>query len=232
MQAPSKPIARPLTLDEKIVNSKEAVAYEVRRIKICGYIFMMFGLICMLTGVNEVFGARLKAAFIFQEHQIPWGNQNFTNFTMANVTSASMDRVEVELYDHIRNMSLLTVVVSFFLFMIGRSALRTTSKQKSRVSQRMFRRSFIFFLCFLVFYVFTRKQSRSFTSVFEKLKEGDENQIVDANMTSNFTEESKRNLRMFEVHSMSEKDFDDIFKQHNIPDDVQQMMADMKRSNE
>lgn len=55
------------------------------------------------------------------------------------------------------SMSFLTVIVSFFLFAMGRAALRATQKQKSRVAERMFNRHFFMFLAFLVFYVFTRK---------------------------------------------------------------------------
>lgn len=65
MPAPAKKmVARPLTLDEKIDNAKVAVADEVKRIKISGWIFVSFGLICILSGVNEMFDSRRKAAFI------------------------------------------------------------------------------------------------------------------------------------------------------------------------
>ena len=57
-------ISRPLTLDEKISKTNEAVEYEVKRIYACSWIFVVFGLVCILTGFNEMFDARRKAAFI------------------------------------------------------------------------------------------------------------------------------------------------------------------------
>lgn len=129
-----KAVSRPLTLDEKIVKAKEAVDYEAKRISWCSYLFIVFGLVCIFTGFRETFDARRKAAFIYQEHQIPWGNKNFTNFTLANVTTPTMNRVEVEIHDRIRNMSILTIVVSFFILSMGNAALRSTQKLKSRVA--------------------------------------------------------------------------------------------------
>jgi len=216
-------IARPLTLDEKISKTNEAVEYEAKRIYFCSWIFIMFGIICVLTGFNEIFDARRKAAFIAQEHQIPWGNKNFTNFTMANATSENMGRVEVQLFDGIRNMSILTVVVSFIIFMMGRSANRSVTKKKSKVAQRMFRRHFFLFLAFLVFYVFTRKQSRAFKEVFEHLKEGDKTVETATSMkAANVTAMPKRNLKAMYV------DLDTMYKRHEVPDDPKMIMEDMK----
>jgi hypothetical protein len=186
----------------------------------------------MLSGVNEMFGSRLKAAFIAQEHQIPWGNKNFTNFTMANVTSPTMGRVELQLYDHIHNMSLLTVAVSFFLFMMGCAALKATAKQKSKVAQRCFRRNFFFFCFFLVFYVFTRKQSRSFMTVYQSLTDGDKNETaIAANMSTDVTEEAKRNLKAiaFRIHDGS-LDLGQVYKRQHVPQEVQDVMNNMKWS--
>lgn len=217
-----------MTLDEKIAKEKQAVEYEVTRIYYCSWIFLLFGIVCVFSGAYEMTDARRKAAFIYQEHQIPWGNKNFTNFTMANVTSPTMDRVEVQLFDHIWNMSLLTIVVSVFILAQGRAAMRSTQKQKSRIAQRMFRRHFFTFLLFLIFYVFTRKQSRSFKSIFESLKEGDKNQtaIVDDIASMNSTEvaeDQKRQLRA-RKHSHHQivfenmedgHDFNTMFEHHN-----------------
>jgi hypothetical protein len=47
---------------------------------------------------------------------------------MANVTSENMGRAEAQLFDGIRNISILTVVVSLMIFLMGRSAMRTTEK--------------------------------------------------------------------------------------------------------
>lgn len=169
-------ITRPLSLDEKIEKTNEAVDYEVKRIYYCSWIFLVFGLVCVLTGFNEMFDARRKAAFIAEKHQIPWGNKNFTNWSLANATGACRNGTkEVQLFDGIKNMSILTIVVSAFLFLMGRAAFRTTQKLKSKVAKRMFGRHFFLFLAFLVFYVFTRKQSRVFKDVFDSLKDEEKN---------------------------------------------------------
>jgi hypothetical protein len=216
-------ITRPFTLDEKIEKTNEAVEHEAKRIYFCSWIFILFGIVCVLTGFNEIFDARRKAAFIAQEHQIPWGNANFTKFTMANVTSESMGRVEIQLFDGIRNMSILTVVVSFIIFMMGRSANRSVTKKKSKVAQRMFRRHFFLFLAFLVFYVFTRKQSRTFKEVFEHLKDGDKNTTADSSMKpANVTTMPKRNLKAMYIN------LDDMYKKHEVPDDLKMIMEDMR----
>ena len=162
-------------MDEKIAKTEEAVKYEAKRIYICSWIFMAFGIVCVLAGFNEAFDARRKAAFIRQYEQIPWGNKNYTNFTMANATNPDMNRVEIVLHDSIRNMSILTVVVSALIYGMGKSAHRSAEKLKSKVAQRMFGRHFFLFLAFLVFYVFTRKQSRYFKQVYNFMKEQDKN---------------------------------------------------------
>lgn len=137
---------------------------------------------------------------------------------MANVTSPTAGRVETQLYDHIFNISGLTIIVSFILFMMGRGALRTTVKQKAKVAQRMFRRNFFFFCAFLVFYVFTRKQSRSFMTVYQSLTDGDKNETtIVANMTNDVAEESKRNLRA-------------VYKRYNVPEESQDMLDGMFES--
>jgi hypothetical protein len=63
-----------LTLDEKIAKEKEAAEYEIKRIYACSWIFLIFGIVCIFSGAYEMTDARRKAAFIKQEHQIPWGN--------------------------------------------------------------------------------------------------------------------------------------------------------------
>jgi hypothetical protein len=67
-------------LDEKILKTKESIDYEANRIYYCSYMFISFGLVSIFMGFREMFDSRLKAAFIVQEKQIPWGNSNYTNF--------------------------------------------------------------------------------------------------------------------------------------------------------
>jgi len=148
-------------------------------------------------------------------------------------------------------MSLFSTLVSFFLFAMGKTALRATQKQKSRVAERMFNRHFFMFLTFLVFYVFTRKQSRMFKGAFEYIQTHDnltaayyETDAAIINMTANITEEPKRNLRA-RYHAQSdqydnvlhqqEKMFDEIDMQYDrafnqqIPDDFKKVMNKMKK---
>ena len=90
---------------------------------------------------------------------------------------------------------MLTVIVSFLLFTMGRTALRATEKQKSRVAERMFNRHFFLFLTFLVFYVFTRKQSRIFKGTFEWYKAQNFSTEAFQNASiHDFVEAPKRNL--------------------------------------
>jgi len=242
-------IQRPQTLDEKILKTKEAIDYEANRIYYCSYLFIAFGLVSIFMGFKEMFDARLKAAFIVQEKQIPWGNSNYTGFQWLNVTTPSDTRVETILYDTLWNMSLLTVIVSFFLFAMGRAALRATQKQKSRVAERMFNRHFFMFLAFLVFYVFTRKQGRIFKGTFDYIKqqanETNQTTIFDnTTMVSNMTQEMpKRNLRAShgdfekfnkvmqkheEMFDQMDMQFDNAFNQE-IPEDFRNVMTNMKK---
>lgn len=208
-------------MDEKIAKTEEAVKYEAKRIYICSWIFIVFGIVCVLTGFNEMFDARRKAAFIAQEHQIPWGNKNYTNFTMANATSPTIGRVETQLHDGIRNMSILTVVVSAIIFLMGRTANRAAMKTKSKVADRMFGRHFFMFLAFLVFYIFTRKQSRAFKGIFEELKEGDKNITTLSIEATNMTE-TPRKLRAMYIN------LDNMYQRHQVPDELKMMMEDLK----
>lgn len=91
---PKRVVQRPLTLDEKIAKSKENIEYESTRIAYCSYLFIGFGLVSMFMSLKEMTDARLKAIFIVQEKQIPWGNANFTGFNWANVTIATESRGE------------------------------------------------------------------------------------------------------------------------------------------
>ena len=204
-------VQRPLTLDEKIVKSKESVDYEVKRLYYCSYLFIPFGLLCIFIGFKEMFDARLKATFVVQEKQIPWGNPNYTGFQWTNVTIPE-NRLEKVFYDAIWNTSFLTVIVSFLLFTMGRTALRATEKQKSRVAERMFNRHFFLFLTFLVFYVFTRKQSRVFKSTFEWYKA--QNISAEAFNNGSITElieMPKRNLAARPAYSYN---FNNLYHQH------------------
>jgi len=87
-------VQRPLTLDEKIVKSKENIEYESTRIAYCSYLFIGFGLISMFMSMKEMTDARLKSIFIVQEKAIPWGNANYTNWNWPNVTVQSQTRAE------------------------------------------------------------------------------------------------------------------------------------------
>lgn len=240
-RTPSKKVVtRPLTLDEKIVDAKEAVAYEVKRITVCGYIFLAFGMISLFCSVNEMFSLRVKAAFIRQEHQIPWGNPNFTNFTFEQVTTKNMDRLEGILFDTLQNMIFMSIVVCLLLAFMGKAALRAAAKQKSRISQRMFRRHFFAFLLFLIFYVYTRKQGRKFRGVIDWMNTNDhDNQpYIPNNSTANnssrppFQEEEARRNLMAKYNIAHDAQLDDIFARHDIPEEVQQMMAEMRQSHE
>ena len=64
-------------------------------------------------------------------------------------------------------MCLFSILVAFFLFAMGKAALRATQKQKSKIAERMFNRHFFMFLAFLVFYVFHRKQYRMFKGTYD-----------------------------------------------------------------
>lgn len=142
---------------------------------------------------------------------------------MANVTSEDMGRAEVQLFDGIRNISILTVVVSLMMFLMGRSAMRTTEKKKSKVAQRMFGRHFFLFLAFLVFYVFTRKQTRAFKDVFDKLKEGDKNVASITSMkAADVVKTPKRNLKAMYI------DLDNMFQRYQVPEEMKMMMDDMR----
>jgi len=87
-------IQRPLTLDEKIVKSKENIEYESTRIAYCSYLFIGFGLMSMFMSMKEMTDARLKSIFIVQEKAIPWGNANYTNWNWPNVTVHTQTRSE------------------------------------------------------------------------------------------------------------------------------------------
>jgi flagellar basal body-associated protein FliL len=148
-------------------------------------------------------------------------------------------------------MMLFSTMVSFFLFAMGKTALRATQKQKSRVTERMFNRHFFMFLAFLVFYVFTRKQSRLFKGAFEYIQTHDnltasyyDTDAAVVNMTTNMTETPKRNLRE-RFHARNDQ-YDNVLQQHEqmfedidmqfdkafsqqIPDDFKKVMKKMKK---
>lgn len=90
----------------------------------------------------------------------------------------------------------------------------------------MFGRHFFLFLAFLVFYVFTRKQSREFKNVFDHLKDGDKNETsiahIKAMKEADATKAPKRNLRAMYI------DLDEMFQRHQVPEDVKMMMDDMR----
>ena len=161
-------VTRPLTLDEKIAITKDDVEFEAKRIWVCSLIFLLCGMIAVVRGFYEVFDARLKAAFIYQEHQMPWGNANYTNFTALNITkpTSGIPRVEEMAFDNIRNMSFLIVIVGMLLMVMAGQGFRATSTLKARVSQKMFQGLFATFLFFLIFFVFYRKQKREFEGVY------------------------------------------------------------------
>lgn len=205
--------------------------------------FISFGLLSIFMGFKEMFDARLKAAFIVQEKQIPWGNSNYTQFSWLNVTTEG-SRAETIVHDTLWNICFLTIIVSFMLFAIGKASLRATEKQKSRVAERMFGRVFFMFLTFLVFYVFTRKQSRSFKATFDWIKEHDNqtNIFDNATIVSNLTETPKRNLRakhtdferfnkMFEMQDKLFDQIDSIDYSKDTPQDIKKMMKAMKKIN-
>lgn len=232
-------------MDEKIAKSKENIEYESTRIQYCSYLFIGFGLVSMFMSLKEMTDARMKSIFIVQEKQIPWGNSNYTGFSWPNVTVATEGRVENILYESLWMMMFFSTIVSFFLFAMGKVALRATQKQKSRVAERMFNRHFFMFMVFLVFYVFTRKQGRIFKGTVEYVKTHDnltalyhETEADIANMTTNVTEAPKRNLRA-RHHQASrqhfEQQFDDVDVQFDkaynqqIPDDFRKIMKNMKK---
>lgn len=144
-----------------------------------------------------------------------------------------------------------STLTTFFLFAMGKVALRATQKQKSRVAERMFNRHFFMFLAFLVFYVFTRKQSRLFKGTFDYIKTHDnltapyyESDAAILNMTTNMTETPKRNLR--ERYHARNDEYENVLHQHEqmfdeidmqfdkafsqqIPDDFRKVMRKMKK---
>jgi hypothetical protein len=118
-------------------------------------------------------------------------------------------------------MSILTIVVSAIIFMMGKTANRAAMKTKSRVAERMFNRHFFMFLAFLVFYIFTRKQSRAFKDIFEKLKEGDKN-VTSVTLDVSNMSETPRKLRAMYI------DLDNMYQRHQVPEELKMMMNDLK----
>jgi len=105
-------IARPLTLDEKTVNAQKSAAYYVTRVKYVSYFFMAFGAICFFSGINEVFMAEKRAGFITKEHQIPWGNKNFSDYIKSHEVPPYDDLTYIDFYDRIVNIAIVTCVIS------------------------------------------------------------------------------------------------------------------------
>lgn len=114
-----KVVTRPQTLDEKIADAKVDIGYETKRIYTCSWIFLVTGAIGFFWGVNKTFNARTEAAFLRTTHQLPWGNPNFTNWTILNATNPIPDRVEITFFDLIRYSYLLKAAISFLIFMMG-----------------------------------------------------------------------------------------------------------------
>lgn len=190
-----------MTLDEKIVKTKESIAHETACISWCSYALLASGLIMAFDGSYRFTDARRMSAFVYETHQLPFYNKNYTSFSLANDTTP-MTRTEYELFDAYKQVFGFYVVSSVFLIILARIALRPTHKQKSKVAENMFNRFFATFLVFLVFYVFERRGGMKTLEIYGRLVNGDKNQtlaVVEApeivNGTLNMTESPKRSLR-------------------------------------
>lgn len=102
----------------------------------------------------------------------------------------------------------------------------------------MFGRHFFLFLAFLVFYVFTRKESRVFKGIFEKIKEADKNNTTTIddfsvmNATNATEADMRRNLRARHQQfggyfNNMDPQFDSMMNSADLPVEVKQMMSDM-----
>lgn len=167
-----KIVTRPLTLDQKIAKTEVDIKFETKNIWACSYMFVAAGAVGFFTGINASFNARTEAAFVRDTHQLPWGNPNFTNWTVANSTRPDTDRVELVLYDLIRQVDIAKSCVSLLLVMMGLTALAALRRGKAVAAQKAFQRTFFTFFIFLTFFVYSRKAERNFDFVVKALQDG------------------------------------------------------------
>lgn len=161
-----------LTLDQKIKTAQENVEYESKRLFTCGWIFVVVGAIGFFCGINSTFHARTEAAFLYDMKQLPWGNPNYTNWTILNATTQTSDRMELVTYDLIRELHLIKSSISFIIVMMGLAALAAINRGKALFAKKMFQRFFFTFATFIIFYVYQKKQHKNFNYVVKYIQTG------------------------------------------------------------
>jgi len=98
---------------------------------------------------------------------------------------------------------------------MGKIALKAVKAQNAKKTGRLFKKHLFCFVAFIVFYLFTKKESKEFKSIFDKLVAEDKNE-TSLNIKSTLTEAPKRNLRF----QQRDQELDDMLLRFKIPDDV------------
>lgn len=155
-----QPVRRPKTLNEKIDDVKSDIKFQSKCIWGVAWIFVLLGAMGTFSGINDSFKSRQEAAFIREFGAEPWGNSNYTNWTIANSTRPKEDRLELIFYDLVREKHLYKSFVSALMFIMGALGLKTLKFAKGIMAMKMFRKYFFVWCTYLIFYCYQRHATK------------------------------------------------------------------------
>lgn len=140
---------------------------------------VLVGAIGFFSGINDSFNTRTEAAFIREhEGQVPWGNSNFTNWTVLNSTRPEADRVEMRIFDLVREKHLFKACIAFLITMMGVVGLRALREGKAASAMKGFQQTFFLFIIFVVFYDFERREGKWMDNMLGDLRSGRFNDTI------------------------------------------------------
>merc|ERR1719453_1498844 len=108
--------------------------------------------------------ARENAKYIVVNHKLPWGHKKLP--MPEDDEPEYMLSDEFELYDTLKNIAMLTMAMSFGLFVLGCIGKKMVTWRKAKCAKFMVRKAFGCFAFFFFVYGMTKQQGKVFMTLF------------------------------------------------------------------
>lgn len=156
--------------EQKISTFKDEAKKQTCALKCLAYTFMILGVAFMCNGVHCMLTSRGNAEYIVVHHKLPFGHKKLP--MPEGTGSEYMPADELELYDLLKNIGMLTVAMGFGLLLMGCMAKKAIKWQKKWCVKRVLRKSYGCLVWFFAVYLLTKQQGKAFMTVF--LRNADE----------------------------------------------------------
>ena len=155
--------------ENKISELKKIAEKQIKCIKCLSWFFIITGIAGILNGFYCMSTAAENAKYIVVHKKLPWGRKKLPIPEPTKDEDRYMLTDELELYDILKNIGMLTLCLSFVILCVGKMNRWAIYTKKGKWVHRIFHKSIASFFAFNFFYFLTKGQGKAFMSIFMKL---------------------------------------------------------------